>query len=50
MWSLGMILHKLLFFRLPFISEEMVELEREIVGYRGLVFVILLAYIRTSDD
>ena len=38
MWSLGMILHKILFFRLPYINSDNSkydELEREILAYRG---------------
>jgi serine/threonine protein kinase len=45
MWSLGMILHKLLFFRLPYMNvgeeisaddgEKMVRLENEILNYTG---------------
>lgn len=36
MWSLGMILHKLIYFRLPWKNDEdMGELEKEIMGFRG---------------
>ncbi|CAE6492907.1 unnamed protein product [Rhizoctonia solani] len=35
-WSLGMILHKLIYFRLPWKNDEdMSELEREIIGFQG---------------
>ncbi|CUA73088.1 putative serine/threonine-protein kinase iksA [Rhizoctonia solani] len=35
-WSLGMILHKLIYFRLPWKNDEdMAELEKEIVGFQG---------------
>ncbi|KDQ06555.1 hypothetical protein BOTBODRAFT_181484 [Botryobasidium botryosum FD-172 SS1] len=37
MWSLGMILHKLLFFRLPYANEDIDNLEKEIMGYRGFI-------------
>ncbi|KAG8742745.1 putative serine/threonine-protein kinase iks1 [Ceratobasidium sp. 414] len=36
MWSLGMILHKLVYFRLPWKNDEdMVELEKEIMDFQG---------------
>ncbi|CAE6493195.1 unnamed protein product [Rhizoctonia solani] len=35
-WSLGMILHKLIYFRLPWKNDEdMTELEKEIIGFQG---------------
>ncbi|CAE6469741.1 unnamed protein product [Rhizoctonia solani] len=35
-WSLGMILHKLIYFRLPWKNDEdMAELEKEIIGFQG---------------
>ncbi|KAG9000808.1 putative serine/threonine-protein kinase iks1 [Tulasnella sp. 427] len=35
MWSLGMILHKLLFFRLPYVHDDIAGLEEEISEYLG---------------
>ncbi|KAG8996939.1 putative serine/threonine-protein kinase iks1 [Tulasnella sp. JGI-2019a] len=35
MWSLGMILHKLLFFKLPYTHDDIAELESEVLAYHG---------------
>ncbi|KAG8897498.1 putative serine/threonine-protein kinase iks1 [Tulasnella sp. 403] len=35
MWSLGMILYKLLFFRLPYTHDDFAELEKEVLHYPG---------------
>ncbi|KAG8848868.1 putative serine/threonine-protein kinase iks1 [Tulasnella sp. 330] len=35
MWSLGMILHKLLFFKLPYVQDDLSELEKEVLDYPG---------------
>ncbi|KAB5590322.1 Pkinase domain-containing protein [Ceratobasidium theobromae] len=36
MWSLGMVLHKLVYFRLPWKNDEnLTELENEIIGFQG---------------
>ncbi|KAL5635272.1 hypothetical protein ACGC1H_003087 [Rhizoctonia solani] len=41
-WSLGMILHKLIYFRLPWKNDEdMAELEKEIIRFQGCVWLIL---------
>ncbi|KAG8903254.1 putative serine/threonine-protein kinase iks1 [Tulasnella sp. 417] len=37
MWSLGMILHKLLFFRLPYVHDDIPSLEQEVSEYAGFV-------------
>lgn len=38
MWSLGMVLHKLVYFRLPWKNDEnLTELENEIIGFQGCV-------------
>ncbi|GAB1526395.1 putative serine/threonine-protein kinase iks1 [Rhizoctonia solani] len=48
-WSLGMILHKLIYFRLPWKNDEdMTELEKEIIGFQGLG-VIVEAYYNLGD-
>lgn len=37
-YSTGMILHKLLFFRLPYVHDDIIDLEKEVAGYQGSVF------------
>jgi hypothetical protein len=44
----GIILHKLLFFRSPYQSEELDDLQREVLDYRGYVialYIVLTAKI-----
>jgi hypothetical protein len=50
MWSLGMVLHKLIYFRLPWKNDEnMAELEKEIMGFQGCVPLVLVI-IRTAGE
>lgn len=43
--ELGMILHKLLFFRLPYVHDDIAGLEREISEYSGFVVFIMHALL-----
>ena len=33
--DIGMILYKLLFFRLPYLHDDIIELEKEVLEYQG---------------